>query len=90
MALHASGNRDESQFPQADRFVMDRQPSHHLAFGHGVHFCVGASLARLEGRIALEILTQRLPRMRLLADQQFTFTFNLTTYGYERIYIQWE
>lgn len=90
LALYASGNRDESRFPQADRFVMDRQPSQHLAFGHGIHFCVGASLARLEGRIALEILTQRLPSMRLLADQQFTFTFNLTTYGYERIYIQWE
>ncbi len=90
LALYASANRDESRFPRADHCVMDRQPFQHLAFGHGVHFCVGAPLARLEGRIALEILTQRLPRMRLLADQQFTFTFNLTTYGYERIYTQWD
>jgi len=87
--LHASGNRDESRFPQADRFEIDRRPNH-LAFGHGVHFCVGASLARLEGCIAFEALTQRMPRMRLVPDQQFTYTFNLTTYGYERIYAQWK
>jgi cytochrome P450 len=87
---YASGNRDESRFPQADRFEIDRRPNHHLAFGHGVHFCVGAPLARLEGRIAFETLTERIPRMRLLPDQQFAYTFNLTTYGYQRIYIQWE
>jgi cytochrome P450 len=88
--IYASGNRDESQFQQADHFEIDRRPNHHLAFGHGVHFCVGASLARLEGRIAFETLTQRIPSMRLLPDQQYTYTFNLTTYGYKSIYIQWD
>jgi cytochrome P450 len=53
-------------------------------------FCVGASLARLEGQIAFEALTRRIPSMRLVPDQQFTYTFNLTTYGYERICAQWE
>jgi cytochrome P450 len=88
--IYASGNRDESQFQQANRFEIDRRPNHHLAFGHGVHFCVGAPLARLEGRIAFEILTQRIPSMRLLPDQQYTYTFNLTTYGYKSIYTQWD
>jgi cytochrome P450 len=88
--MHASGNRDEGQFSQADHFEIERRPNHHLAFGHGIHFCVGAALARLEGRIAFEELTQRIPRMRLLPDQQFTYTFNLTTYGYKRIYTQWD
>ena len=87
--LYASGNLDEGRFSLANRFNIDRQPNHHLAFGYGVHFCVGAALARLEGRIAFEILTQRIPGMSLLPDQQFTYSFNLTTYGYKRIHVQW-
>ena len=89
LLLYASGSRDESHFPHADNFEMQRQPNHHLAFGHGIHFCVGAPLARLEGRIAFEILTQRIPNMRLLPDQQFEYTFNFTTYGYKHLYTQW-
>jgi cytochrome P450 len=58
--LYASANRDEDEFgPTADRFHIDREPNHHLAFGFGAHFCVGAALARLEGRIVLEELAQR-------------------------------
>jgi cytochrome P450 len=56
------------------------------AFGHGVHFCVGAALTRLEGRITFEILTQRIPKMRLMSNQQF----RITIYGYKHIYIQWD
>ena len=51
--LIASANRDESVFDQADEFVIDRQPNPHLAFGYGIHNCLGAHLARLEGRIAV-------------------------------------
>ena len=51
--LIASANRDESVFDQADEFVIDRDPNPHLAFGYGIHNCLGAHLARLEGRIAL-------------------------------------
>jgi cytochrome P450 len=56
--VYASGNRDEAAFPDPDRFVLDR-PREHLAFGHGIHKCPGAPLARLEIRIALEELLRR-------------------------------
>ena len=60
LMLYASANRDESVFgPTADRFVAGRDPNPHLAFGFGPHFCIGAALARLEGRILLEELLDR-------------------------------
>lgn len=55
----ASANRDGDRFPEADRFIADRSPNPHLAFGTGVHQSIGAPLARLEGRIALEALLER-------------------------------
>jgi cytochrome P450 len=55
----ASGNRDEAAFPEAGRCVFDRRPNRHLAFGHGVHTCLGAPMARLELRVALEELLSR-------------------------------
>ena len=57
--LLGSANRDEAQFPQADRFIVSRNTAGHLAFGLGIHFCLGASLARLEARVALEELLPR-------------------------------
>ena len=90
LLLYASGNLDESHFPQADNFEIQRQPNHHLAFGHGIHFCPGTALARLEGRIAFEALTQRIPNMRIVPDQQFEYGFRFSNYGYKRIYIQWD
>jgi cytochrome P450 len=69
MLLFASGNRDEKQFSEADRFDIHRQPQGHLAFGHGIHFCLGASLARLEARVALETLLLRCRNLRLDGDR---------------------
>lgn len=54
--LLASANRDERKFPEADRFDVTRNPQDHVAFGYGIHYCLGAPLARLEGRAALESL----------------------------------
>jgi cytochrome P450 len=61
LLLFGSANRDERVFPDPDVFDIDRKPEHLVAFGKGVHFCLGASLARMEARIALTALLQRLP-----------------------------
>ena len=63
--LLGSGNRDERAFPDADRYDLLRDTSASLSFGQGVHFCLGASLARLEGRIALEEIWKRMPDYRI-------------------------
>jgi cytochrome P450 len=54
LLLNGSANRDEREFAEADRLDVERKDIHHLSFGHGIHFCLGASLARLEGCIALQ------------------------------------
>lgn len=54
--LLGAANRDERKFPEAERFDVTRNPQDHVAFGYGIHYCLGAPLARLEGRIALESL----------------------------------
>lgn len=59
-----SANRDEEQFPDAATFDIRRLPNRHLAFGYGIHFCLGAPLARLESKVALSILLDRFPNMR--------------------------
>jgi cytochrome P450 len=59
--LNGSGNRDERHFPDGDRFDIHRKIDHHLSFGYGLHFCLGAALARLEGRVALDEVLQRWP-----------------------------
>jgi len=59
--LNGSANRDERHFPDADHFDIHRHIGHHLSFGYGLHFCLGAALARLEGRVALDEVLKRFP-----------------------------
>jgi cytochrome P450 len=68
LLLNASGNRDERKFPDADRFDVHRRIDHHLAFGYGIHFCLGAALARLEGRVALDEVLKRFPSWEIDED----------------------
>lgn len=68
VVLLASANRDGEEFAQADELDITRKDNHHLAFGKGIHFCLGAPLARLEGQIAISTLLHRMPALRLNID----------------------
>ena len=65
LAVIASANRDESQFTDPDKLDLTREPNRHVSFGQGVHFCLGAPLARLEGQLAINTLLRRAQGLRL-------------------------
>ena len=68
LLLTGSAGRDERKYPEAEKFDIRREFDHHVSFGFGIHFCLGASLARMEGRIALEETLKRHPEWTFLAD----------------------
>ena len=70
LPMIASANRDDDQFEGADRFVIDRDPNPHLAFGYGVHSCLGSVLARMEGQIAVASLVRHLDHICLAEPDQ--------------------
>jgi cytochrome P450 len=68
MLVQSAANRDPEQFPDPDRLDLSREPNEHLGFGVGIHYCLGAPLARLEAEIALAALAERLPSLRVTAE----------------------
>ncbi len=84
LLLTAAGNRDERVFPQPDRFDIRRKIDQHLAFGYGIHFCLGSHLARLEGRIALEEVLKRFPRWEVDWDHAVQ-AHTSTVRGWEKL-----
>ena len=82
-ALLGSANRDAEVFTRADTFDVGRDPNPHLAFGAGIHFCLGAPLARLELQTSLPLLVERFPRPALVGRPDLRPTFVLR--GYERV-----
>jgi cytochrome P450 len=89
LLLFGSANRDQDQFPDAQFFHLQRHPNRHLGFGYGSHFCAGAALARMEVRIAFEVLTQRIPTLRLKPDEQLDRIPVLAFRGYQRLEVEW-
>jgi cytochrome P450 len=77
IAVLGAANRDPAQFPEPGRLDLRRQENRHLAFGWGAHFCFGAPLARLQGRVTLATLLRRMPRLRLDPGETLTWRDNL-------------
>lgn len=85
-----SANRDEEVFDDPDLIISARANlKDHLAFGYGIHYCVGAPLARLEMAVLLETLTRTLPDLRLLPDQKIEYTRNISFRGPVSLHVTW-
>ena len=85
IAWIGSANHDEARFPDAHRFDIERSPNRHLAFGHGIHFCLGAPLARLEARLALEALATRFRAIRRIPDMPLRWMESSIVYGVQNL-----
>ena len=88
LAIIGSANRDPRVFAEPDRFDILRQPNPHLAFGHGIHFCLGAALSRLEARIALEGLLARFDQFELASQEPWAPRPALHVHGPARLLIR--
>ena len=85
---YAAANRDASAFPRPDEFDLHRQRTRHLSFGLGVHFCLGAAMARMEAEIALRALIERMPRLKLLGQGARIAPFFL--WGRKQLPVAWK
>lgn len=84
----ASANRDEQQFPQAETFDIGRSPNRHLAFGNGIHICIGAPLARLETKVAFECLLDRFNNLQRDRNVELQPIMSFFGYGVEHLPVQ--
>jgi cytochrome P450 len=84
----AATGRDPQRWSEPDRFDITRADAHrHLAFGKGIHFCLGANLAKLEVRVAIEELASRFPSLALVADQHLTYHPNISFRGPQHLWV---
>jgi len=91
MAVIGSGNRDEKCFYASEAFDINRTDTKEmLTFGHGVKYCLGAPLARMEGTIVLEEVTKRFPSLRLAPNQAFSYAHNTSMRGPMHVFVEWD
>ena len=82
----AAANRDPAQFKDPEKFDITREPNDHVAFGDGIHFCIGAPLARMEGSIAIGAALERFPNLRLKnPDAPVTYKGSYALRGLSRL-----
>ena len=87
----AAANHQQDVFADPDVFDIHRdRANHHISFGKGIHYCLGAGLARIEARIVLEEIARQLPSLRLVDGQQLAFFPNITFRGPEELYVEWD
>ncbi|MFY0564637.1 cytochrome P450 [Archangium lansingense] len=90
LAMIGSANRDPRKFHDAERFDITREPNPHIAFGHGIHFCIGAPLSRLEARVGLSVLLERVRGFALASDAPWEPRKAIHVHGPTRLPIRFE
>jgi len=90
LVMIGSANRDATKFQDADRFDITRDPNPHIAFGHGIHFCLGAALSRLEARVALTDLLEQLKGVQLASSEPWVPRKALNVLGPARLPVRFE
>jgi cytochrome P450 len=91
LLLLGSANRDQTVFADAQHFDVQRKDARkHLAFGYGIHTCVGQQLAKIEFTIALEELARRMPGLRLKPGQKFEFAHNSSFRVLTALHVEWK
>ena len=90
VAWIGSANRDGEQFPDPEVFDAGRSPNRHLAFGQGIHFCLGAPLARLEAKIALQAVLSRLPGLAVEPGATLERMESTIVYGVKKLPVTWQ
>jgi cytochrome P450 len=87
----AAANRQPDAFEQPDTFDIRRpNAARHISFGKGIHYCLGANMAKLEAQLVLTALTERIPSLRLAADQTMTYFPNITFRGPDALMVEWD
>ncbi len=84
----SAANRDEEQFPEPERFDITRSPNKHVAFGHGIHFCIGAPLSRLEASIALPMMLEQLPDLRRVPGEPGELFEGRVLFGFKHLPVE--
>jgi len=90
LPMIGSANRDPKQFPDANNFDITRNPNPHIAFGHGIHSCIGAALSRMEARIALSNFLERVKNFELASDEPWEPRKALQVHGPSSLPIRFE